>query len=56
MTREADRLAGLRRWDDTMDYKEALSEEDYHRPWNDYEYEDDAETELSEQDKKNYRE
>lgn len=56
VTREADRLAGLRRWDDTMDYKEALSEEDYHRPWNDYEYEDDAETELSEQEKKNYRE
>lgn len=56
VTREADRLAKLRRWDDTMTYKEQLSEEDTDRPWNDYQYEDDIDTVQSEEEQKNYRE
>lgn len=56
VTREADRLAKLRRWDDTMDYKEPLSEEDNRRPWNDYRYEDETDRDVSKQEQDNYRE
>lgn len=54
VTKEADRLAKLRRWDDTMSYREQLSEEDYDRPWSDYTYEE--ENEMSREESKNYLE
>lgn len=54
VTKEADRLSRLRRWDETLNHKEELSEEDTNRPWHEYQYED--EEELSEVEKKRYRE
>lgn len=56
ITREADVLANMRRWDDTLNYKQKLSDDDEKRPWNDYDYEDESDAELSKEEKKKYRE
>lgn len=54
ITKEADILSSMRRWDDTLRNKKPLSEEDLERPWNDYDYEDD--TPISKTEQKKYRE
>lgn len=56
IAKESQWLAALRRWDDTLRHKESLSEMDENRPWNDYEYVDDTDSELSEEEQNTYRE
>ena len=55
VSREADILARLRRWDDTLSYKDILSEEDALRPWMEYDYEEYNEQIIREEEKNNYR-
>lgn len=58
VTREADKLAGLRQWDGDVDYKdeEITSEENRLRSWNDYRYEDELDENLAEDEDKSARE
>lgn len=42
VTNEADKLAKMRRWDDTLEYKENISEEDELRAWDDYDFFDES--------------
>jgi sortase A len=42
VTNEADKLAKMRRWDDTLEYKENISEEEEIRPWDDYDFYDES--------------
>lgn len=55
VTLEADKLAKLRRWDETMTYENSLSQEDKDRPWNNYEYQEEIER-MSEEEENNFRE
>lgn len=50
ITREAEWLAALRRWDDTLGHKDALSDMDENRPWDDYEYEEGGNQKSSEEE------
>lgn len=51
LAKASDWLATLRRWDETMVYKEVLSDEDSTRPWNEYEYSEDEQA-MSKEEKK----
>ena len=42
VTIEADRLAKLRRWDDTLKHEHKLTEDDEERPWDEYDFYDEA--------------
>ena len=42
VTVEADRLAKLRRWDDTLKHEHKLTEDDEERPWDEYDFYDEA--------------
>lgn len=42
VTSEADKLANRRRWDDTLKYKENISEEEELRAWDDYDFYDES--------------
>lgn len=55
LMKPADFMAAMRRWDNTVSNKEPISEMDENRKWHEYMYEDE-EDELSEEEKKNYRE
>lgn len=55
VTLEADKLAKLRRWDETMSHEDALSEEDKDRPWNNYQYQEELDR-RSETEEENFRE
>lgn len=54
ISEKADKLANQRRWDDTQNNKDPISENDELRKWHDYEYED--EEGISQEEKDNYRE
>lgn len=41
VTFEADRLANMRRWDNTLSHADVLSENDESRPWNEYDFYDE---------------
>lgn len=55
LAKESDWLASLRRWDETMDYKDVLGNDDPTRPWNNYDYAEDEEA-MSKEEKKAKRE
>lgn len=56
ITAEADRLASMRQWDDTMDDPKPSEEQDEERPWNEYRYEEDSDQDISKEEENNYRE
>lgn len=55
VSKEADILAKLRRWDDTLIHKDLLSEEDTMRPWMEYDYEEESEEVLREEEENKYK-
>ena len=56
ITVEADRLAKMRRWDDTLNDPKPQGSEDEERPWNEYRYVGDDSPEMSKEEEKKYRE